>query len=100
MSVIIKGYLFKEPYKCEHCPFEFYERDKHKCKLIYHGMTEEIRQFGRLNDCPILSTNELIAEIDGMKADCFAEDGWNSYPAVRKDNVLATIRKVMDGGEA
>ena len=55
MSFIVKG--IKYPIKCKNCPFEFYESGQYKCRVIYHGITTEIRDsviFNKLKDCPLV----------------------------------------------
>jgi len=57
MSFIVEG--IDIPTGCPHCPFEFCENGVHKCRVVYHGITEEIHELspyygnGRLKDCPI-----------------------------------------------
>lgn len=55
MSFIVKGLRF--PDNCCHCVFDFEENGIHKCRAVYHGVTEEIHQYpffhSRLQDCPL-----------------------------------------------
>lgn len=68
MSVIVKG--MEMPTKCcdcdaESCDENFYGDELyHACSFIYKGYTDDIRECGRLEECPPPSTAGEAWEAD------------------------------------
>lgn len=98
MSVIVKG--MEMPAKCCDCDAETYDESfygdefNHACSFMYKGYTGDIRECGRLEECPLRPLPEKYGRL--IDADAFKETleyyireaGWD----VKTNRVLGWVK--------